>query len=87
MNLYLAEVFVIGVAGSVLGILFGSVLAVVFAKSFAIVKQLSTDLSLGERTIIAAVSFAGGMLICVLGALGPIQRLKKMEPLMVIKAE
>lgn len=87
MNLYLAEVVVIGVLGSVLGILFGSFLAVVFAKGFSIVKQLTTDLSLAERSIIALVSFVGGMLICVLGALGPIRRLKKMEPLMVIKAE
>jgi ABC-type antimicrobial peptide transport system permease subunit len=37
--------------------------------------------------VIAAVSFLGGTVICVLGALAPIQRLKKMEPLMVIKAE
>lgn len=87
MNLYLAEVVVIGVLGSVLGILFGSFLSVVLAKGFTIVKQLSTDLSMTERSLIALASFVGGMLICVLGALGPIQRLKKMEPLTVIKAE
>jgi ABC-type antimicrobial peptide transport system permease subunit len=51
------------------------------------VKQLSTELSVREQTVIAAVSFLGGTVICVLGALAPIQRLKKMEPLMVIKAE
>lgn len=87
MNLYLAEVVVIGTAGSFLGILFGSFMAVVFAKGFSIIKQLSTDLSFAERTVIALVSFAGGQLICVLGALGPIRRLKKMEPLLVVKAE
>jgi len=37
--------------------------------------------------VIALISFAGGTAICVFGALGPIQRLKKMEPLMVIKTE
>jgi len=86
-RIFLVEVLVIGVAGSVLGIAAGTGLSALFAKTFSIVKQLSTDLSIVERLVIAAMSFAGGTAICVLGALGPIQRLKKMEPLMVIKTE
>jgi putative ABC transport system permease protein len=86
-RIFLLEVLVIGIAGSVLGIAAGTGLSALFAKTFSIVKQLSTDLSALERAVIAAMSFAGGTAICVLGALGPIQRLKKMEPLMVIKTE
>ncbi len=86
-RIFLIEVMVIGVAGSVLGIAAGTGLSALFAKTFSIVKQLSTDLSAGERVVIAAVSFLAGSAICVFGALGPIQRLKKMEPLMVIKTE
>jgi putative ABC transport system permease protein len=86
-RIFLIEVLVIGVAGSILGIAAGTGLSAIFAKTFSIVKQLSTELSLLERMAIAAISFAGGAAICVLGALGPIQRLKKMEPLMVIKTE
>lgn len=86
-RIFLVEVLVIGLAGSVLGILAGTGLSAIFATTFSIVKQLSTDLSGGERTVIALISFAGGTAICVLGALGPIQRLKKMEPLLVIKTE
>ena len=86
-RIFLIEVLVIGIAGSVLGILAGTGMSALFAKTFSIVKQLSTDLSTFERIVIAAVSFAGGTAICVLGALGPIQRLKKLEPLMVIKTE
>jgi putative ABC transport system permease protein len=86
-RIFLIEVLVIGLAGSILGILAGTGLSAIFAKTFSIVKQLSTDLSAFERTVIALISFAGGTAICVLGALGPIQRLKKMEPLLVIKTE
>jgi putative ABC transport system permease protein len=86
-RIFLIEVLVIGLAGSILGILAGTGLSAIFAKTFSIVKQLSTDLSAVERIVIALISFAGGTAICVLGALGPIQRLKKMEPLLVIKTE
>lgn len=86
-RIFLIEVLVIGFAGSVLGILAGTGLSAIFASTFSIVKQLSTDLSAVERIVIALISFAGGTAICVLGALGPIQRLKKMEPLLVIKTE
>ena len=86
-RIFLIEVMVIGIAGSLLGIGAGTALSAFFAKTFSIVKQLSTELSLSERAVIAAMSFAGGTAICVLGALGPVQRLKKMEPLMVIKTE
>jgi len=86
-RIFLIEVLVIGIAGSLLGIAAGTGLSALFAKTFSIVKQLSTELSVLERIAIAVISFAGGTAICLLGALGPIQRLKKMEPLMVIKTE
>jgi putative ABC transport system permease protein len=87
LRIFLVEVLLIGFAGSVLGIAAGTGLSALVAKTFTIVKQLSTDLSSLERAVIALVSFAAGTAICVFGALGPIQRLKKMEPLMVIKTE
>jgi putative ABC transport system permease protein len=86
-RIFLIEVLVIGLAGSVLGIVAGTGLSALFAKTFSIVKHLSTDLSVMERVVISVMSFLGGTAICVFGALGPIQRLKKMEPLMVIKTE
>jgi putative ABC transport system permease protein len=87
VKLFFIEVFVIGIAGSLIGIVAGMGMSAAFSKGFAIVKQLSTELSFGEQAVIAAASFLGGTVICVLGALAPIQRLKKMEPLLVIKAE
>jgi len=87
LTLFFIEVLVIGIAGSLIGIIAGMGMSAVLSKGFTIVKQLSTELSLGEQAVIAAVSFLGGTVICVLGALAPIQRLKKMEPLLVIKAD
>lgn len=87
LRIFLIEVLIIGCAGSILGIAAGTAMSSVVATTFSIVKQLSTDLSFLERSAIAVVSFLGGTVICVFGALGPIQRLKKMEPLMVIKVE
>jgi putative ABC transport system permease protein len=87
LTLFFIEVLVIGIAGSLIGIAAGMGMSAVLSKGFTIVKQLSTELSVREQVVIAAVSFLGGTVICVLGALAPIQRLKKMEPLMVIKAE
>ena len=87
LTLFFIEVLVIGIAGSLIGIAAGMGMSAVFSKGFTIVKQLSTELSIREQAVIAAASFLGGTVICVLGALAPIQRLKKMEPLMVIKAE
>jgi putative ABC transport system permease protein len=86
-RIFMNEVFLIGAAGSLAGIAAGTVLTMTFAKSFSIVRQLSIDLSLGERSLIALVSFAAGTAICVLGALGPIRRVRRLEPLMVIKGE
>jgi len=87
LTLFFIEVLVIGIAGSLIGIVAGMGMSAAFSKGFTIVKQLSTELSIREQAVIAAVSFLGGTVICVLGALAPIQRLKKMEPLLVIKAE
>jgi len=87
LTLFFIEVLVIGIAGSLIGIAAGMGMSAALSKGFTIVKQLSTELSMSEQAVIAAISFLGGTVICALGALAPIQRLKKMEPLLVIKAE
>ena len=87
LRIFLSEVLIIGCVGAAIGIMAGTGLSSVLVQGFSIVKQLSSDLSVVERFMIAAASFVGGTAICLLGALGPIHRLKKMEPLMVIKTE
>ena len=87
VKLFLLEVFVIGSIGSIVGIVSGTAVSVLLGKSFVMLKSLSTDLSIPERIYIALISFVFGAGICMLGALSLIQRVKKMEPLVVIKGE
>ncbi len=87
MRLFLLEVAVIGGIGSLIGIVSGTVLSLVLAKGFAILKNISTDLSVVERLCIAVSGLVIGTGICVVGALSPIQRIKKIEPLIVLKGE
>ena len=85
-NIFL-EVFVIGSIGSILGIVSGTALSFLLSKSFIILKNLSNDLSIAERIFIGILSLLAGTGICIVGALSPIQRIKKLEPLLAIKEE
>jgi len=87
VRLFLFEVLVLGAIGSVAGIAAGTSLSLVMAKSFSILKNLPVDLSMTSRATIAVAGLLFGTGICVLGALSPLQRLKKLEPLLVIKQE
>jgi putative ABC transport system permease protein len=86
-RLFLIEVLFIGGVGSVVGIIAGTAVSVLLAKNFMLLKNVSADLGIWERSIIALCSLAAGTGICVIGALSPIRRLKKMEPLLAIRKE
>lgn len=86
-RLFLIEVLFIGGVGSVVGIIAGTAVSVLLAKNFMLLKNVSADLGIWERSIIALCSLVAGTGICVIGALSPISRLKKMEPLLAIRKE
>jgi len=87
INVFLVEVLVLGVIGSIIGIMAGTALSLVMAKTFSILKNLPVDLTVLTRVGIGAAGLAFGTGVCALGALFPVQRLKKLEPLFVIKQE
>jgi putative ABC transport system permease protein len=87
VKLFLVEVLVLGALGSIAGIFSGTGLSLLMAKNFSILKNLPVDLTLTLRTGIAAAGLFFGTGICALGALFPVQRLRKLEPLLVIKQE
>ena len=87
-RIFLIEVLVIGLAGSLLGIVAGTGLSAVLSKGFYD-RETALDRTVRQRTggdRRGELSGRDGRSACF-GALGPIQRLKKMEPLMVIKTE
>jgi len=87
VRLFFVEVLAIAGLGGVLGALFGTAFTLVLGNSFSLLRNLSNDLASAERAGIALASFAVGGVICLAGALSPIHRIKKLEPLVVVKAE
>lgn len=87
VRLFFVEVLAIAGLGGVLGALFGTAFTLVLGNSFSLLRNLSNDLASAERAAIALASFAIGGVICLAGALSPIHRIKKLEPLVVVKAE
>jgi putative ABC transport system permease protein len=86
-RLFLIEVLFLAFLGSVAGILVGTSLSLTISGSFSILKNLPVDLTTVARMGIAAVGLLFGTVICALGALFPLQRLRNLEPLLVIKQE
>jgi putative ABC transport system permease protein len=87
VKLYLIEVLVLGLLGSLIGVLTGTYLSVVLTGSFSLLKNISVGLTGSQQALIAFAGLLVGTAICVAGAMMPINRIKKMEPLLVIKEE
>jgi putative ABC transport system permease protein len=87
VKLYLLEVLVLGLLGSILGVLAGTYISALLAGSFSLLKNISAGLTGVQQITIALVGLIIGTAICVTGAMMPINRIKKMEPLLVIKEE
>ena len=86
-SIFFTEVVFIGAIGSVMGVVAGTAVSVFLGKSFILLKNVSVDLHVLERILIALASFSAGTGVCVVGALGPVNRLKKLEPIKAIKKE
>ncbi|MGB6291271.1 MAG: ABC transporter permease [Desulfobulbales bacterium] len=87
VKLYLLEVLVLGLLGPLIGVLAGTYLSALLAGTFSLLKNISAGLTGNQQTSIAFVGLLIGTAICVAGAMMPINRIKKMEPLLVIKEE
>ncbi|MEW6108931.1 MAG: FtsX-like permease family protein [Nitrospirota bacterium] len=87
VKLFILEVFLIGMVGSIIGMAAGTYLSISLAKGFTILKNISSGLSLIQYAGITASGFVIGTGICITGALVPINRIKKLEPLLAIKEE
>jgi len=87
VKLFFLEVFVLGLLGSIIGVWLGTYLSIWLSNSFSLLKNISATLSFPARSSIAALGLMLGTGICIVGALIPIHRIKKMEPLLAIKEE
>jgi putative ABC transport system permease protein len=87
VRLFLLEVFLLGLAGSIFGAVTGTLLTSLLADSFTLIKSISAGLRLPTQIAIAIAGVAFGSGICVAGAMLPINRIKKLEPLLAIKED
>ncbi len=87
MALFLTEVIIIGAVGSVVGILSGTTLSFALARGFSLLNNVSTDLGALDRIGVAMAGLVIGTGICIVGALSPIRRTRRTEPLIVLKGD
>ena len=85
VKLFFVEVCLLGSLGSLLGVLGGSWLAVRLASGFELMRSISAGLDLGQQLAIGGFCFLVGGGVCLAGAMIPINRIKKVEPLLAIK--
>lgn len=85
--LFFLEVVLVGGAGSVAGALSGTALSFGLVRGFTILRNVSMDLSVLERLGIGLSGLVVGTAVCVVGALSPIWRTRRTEPLVVLKGD
>jgi len=79
------EILILGLLGSLLGIVFGTYLSLSLSSFFSLMKDMAATLSMMQRVAIGALGIVAGSGICMIGALSSIIRLKNLEPFSVIK--
>lgn len=87
VKIYFSEVLLIGALGSGVGVIVGTILSALLGRHFSLIRNLSTDLGVAERSVIGLLGLVLGSAVCIIGALAPIAHLKKMEPIAAIKEE
>lgn len=85
VRLFLIEVGLLGAVGSLLGVIGGTWLALWLTTSFTLMHSISARLDLGQQLAIGAFCFLIGGVVCLGGAMMPINRIKQLEPLLAIK--
>ncbi len=86
-KIFLLEALLIGIAGSTTGAIGGNLLANFLSGKFTLLATLSISLDALTVAGISFISFIIGVGICIIGALFPILRVSRMEPLSAIKEE
>lgn len=85
VRMFVIEVLVLGLLGSVAGVALGTYLSVALSRMFELLRDMAASLTLMERVEISLLGITVGVLICVLGALSSIVRVRNLEPLSVLK--
>jgi putative ABC transport system permease protein len=83
--MFVAEVTLLGVLGSLVGIALGTYLSVSLASFFTLIREMSATMTLFERFEVGFIGLLVGSAICLVGALSSIMRFRRLEPLKALK--
>ena len=83
--LFIFEVLVLALSGSIIGIVIGMYLSLSLSEVFVLLQDLSVTLTRLEMAGIGLLGLVAGTLVCILGALSSIIRLSGREPFSAIK--
>lgn len=83
--MFVLEVFMLGITGSMVGIVIGNYLSLTLSRIFTLLRDMAATLTLVERVEVSLLGLAVGVGICVVGAMSSIIRIKKLEPLTALK--
>jgi putative ABC transport system permease protein len=87
VRMFLLEVFMLGLLGSVIGMAIGTYMSLSLSEMFTLLKNMTATLTAAERISINMMGLLVGTGICVVGALSSILRIRKLEPLVALKED
>lgn len=88
VQMFLGEALIISIIGGLMGTVIGHGLIYYLADDFNLLTRLGAHSVFSpENILVSTISILSGLIICLIGALAPVQRLAAMEPLLAIKSE
>jgi len=80
VRMFTLEIVILGIAGSVIGIAFGTCLSLGCSNIFNILKDTPVNMPFSGRIMVGLSGLVAGTGICLLGALSSIVRLQRLSP-------
>lgn len=85
VRMFIMEVLVLGVMGSLMGIAAGTYMSVSLSRMFTLLRDMAATLTVFERVEVSLLGLLVGTGICLIGAVSSILRIRSLEPLNVLK--
>jgi len=86
-RLFIFELSYVGLSGSLIGVIVGTLSSVLINQGFTVLRDLPVALTVVDRLVIALLSLIAGVGMCITGSFLPINRIKDVEPLLLIKED
>jgi len=84
-RLFIMEAILVGILGSLIGIVSGNILNLLYSGTLSILAGSAINIRLLTYFKIGFIAFLGGSSICMIGALVPVIRISRMEPYEAIR--